>query len=1019
MFSARPTAGARIDVDGDGLDEIAVLASGADILWIAHTWRLSAVSELDTPVSLAVIDRDGDGLDDLVVASSQPPQLIPLRSRGDGQFDRGAPIALERSARDLTAHDLDGDGVVELLAADGDGVLVIRGDDVRRLDAGVAPIELELGDINSDGRLDIAVLDVDGALVVLLGDGAGGFTHASSLAIEPTARDLALADLDGDGALDALARVRVRGGFWHARGDGAGGFAAPQFVDIDSAYFGDGLVATSRPSGEGLASVTLAIGTLRTWFADENLGAAGSVEAPADDSGYFSLLGRGFAASANTIATVDLQTGATPIVVGEFAVAHRVSRAVLADLTGDGLADVAIADAECVVSIYAGDGGGGLAEEPLAGPKFASCTQELQASDINADGHVDLVAVGDTPTVQLALGIGNGEFALGEPLATPNSWRLQALLRDPDEPRIIVDGGEGMLLPIAVGPDATLVPEATLEISDESANCAAADLDGDGDAELIAATRYQVHVYDSVDGELAPMQAHVLASLAEELAAAGSWPELVAGDLDDDGVDEVVFFDAGALVVVEGLEGPAPSVASVFAGAPSYAVERPLLVDIDGDGTLDFAVQHDLNDFTFVRGNGSSFAGPTRSSPIGFVRALGDLDDDGRTDLLATSDFSGFALLRAEAREVTLPVIRAEHPLPELWEEPLRSDYGDFDGDGRVDIALVDARSRTVFWGDDAGLQTSDRSFIHNGDDISAARVADVDGDGRDELLHGYSRNGSVVGLSWDGGRLSWSVRMSLNIDGGALEDVAVADLDGDGRDDIAVAWGPTAEEPTAGIAAFFADAVEDASDPRLPFEAPRVLLTQPHPLADLLSVAPTEDDPDPSAAIPEVALQLADLDGDGRPELLLDGGVDGLTRLLWNDGARRFTEAALPGRSARILEPGVLLAIAGEELARHRVYGRRIAAGSVAATVGPRRLDGLTDCNADGVADLRLRGRSYADGQTARFMAGVDDRYVEYPLATSSSRNARCVDVDGDGLPDLVDFQGNFMRLRTTGAER
>jgi hypothetical protein len=69
------------------------------------------------------------------------------------------------------------------------------------------PLGIAAGDFNEDGNLDLAVVETngtgDGALAIFLGDGKGGFRLSASYPIGVESVNVAVADFNGDGHLDA------------------------------------------------------------------------------------------------------------------------------------------------------------------------------------------------------------------------------------------------------------------------------------------------------------------------------------------------------------------------------------------------------------------------------------------------------------------------------------------------------------------------------------------------------------------------------------------------------------------------------------------------------------------------------------------------------------------------------------------------------------------------------------------------------------------------------------------------
>lgn len=235
------------DVNGDGKLDALVADISQDNLVVLlgdgtgyFTLRGATSTGLYSEVSaVAVADVNGDGKPDVLAANYGSSTLGVLLGNGTGDFTLSATWKTGANSKpgSLAVADVNGDGYADVLMTNyGTSTLgVLLGDGKGSFVAHATPgtggsgtAGLALADVNGDGKLDALVTNnISDQLAVLLGDGTGSFTlHA----VQPTGPagsspvSVAVADVNGDGKLDALTANFKTSTLGILLGDGKGSF---------------------------------------------------------------------------------------------------------------------------------------------------------------------------------------------------------------------------------------------------------------------------------------------------------------------------------------------------------------------------------------------------------------------------------------------------------------------------------------------------------------------------------------------------------------------------------------------------------------------------------------------------------------------------------------------------------------------------------------------------------------------------------------------------------------------------
>jgi len=281
----------------------------------------------------------------------------------------------------------------------------------------------------------------------------------------------------------------------------------------------------------------------------------------------------------------------------------------------------------------------------------------------------------------------------------------------------------------------------------------------------------------------------------------GAINALALGDFNGDGRMDVavssIFCDTG--ILFQQADGQLSSTAFRL----GYATSSLAAADLDGDGRTDLVgVGNSAEAYVWIQGADGRFGLPQRPGLFSAARqvVVGDVNGDGRPDLVVTMQGSSgldVAVLLNQRTFFSAPqYLTTRSP----WGATAVA-LGDLNGDGRTDIVVTaggNSPTSIVVWYQAADGSLGAATPVATYDIPTEVAVADVDGDGRADVVVTHAGWSAVgVYLQQAGGTLAAEVRYVADVNGGNRS-LAVADVNRDGRPDILVEGRLLLQRPTA-----------------------------------------------------------------------------------------------------------------------------------------------------------------------------------------------------------------------------
>ncbi|MEM6571927.1 MAG: VCBS repeat-containing protein [Planctomycetota bacterium] len=504
---------------------------------------------------------------------------------------------------------------------------------------------------------------------------------------------------------------------------------------------------------------------------------------------------------------------ATPL-LPQFGPAVQLSNAVerpgqleLIDLDGDSVLDLRLsstpggAAGAATIHWLRGDGTGGFADLGTIASTSSSGFQSTASGDVDGDGDADVVASFDTggtdQRIVFFANRGDGTFDPPVDVAVVPGFTPSLLLFDwdGDGDDDVVFGSQTLfpatagsfVLVESLGGGAFAAPADVDSLGTPAREFAAGDLDGDGDPDLVANPESTSPSWYRNDGSVPfagpfPLPGVLLTG-----------PRLVV-DLDGDGTLDVLLNSSARIEwspnLGGGVFGPVQTIATA-----SGQISAVRAVDLDRDGDVDVMSLQGLNGGVWFEnlGGATAFA-PQQElpglAPCNFRDIVeGDVDGDGIPDIVTACGTGRLDSVRNVSTGNGL-VLEPTQEFTTIASTTAGLAAADMDGDGTIDLVGTAVATPVVTpkvyasFGSPDGLQEIETILQPSGS-YFGIQTGDLDSDGDmdavaatlpdlDLVLLENPGDGSLVVAQELAGSQHWAFR--------------VADVDGDGDDDIALA---------------------------------------------------------------------------------------------------------------------------------------------------------------------------------------------------------------------------------------